>query len=110
MTTWIKLKCGLLLGLLSICSIGCVNAQSSAPLTKDSTVDEILDAHVQRNKLEYLVKWVGYDNPNWEKAKDINDLQAIDRFHDCQCYDCRRVSASGERNVGGGTQPGGRRR
>ena len=45
-------------------------------------VDEVLDARVRRNKLEYLVKWVGYDNPNWEKAKNVNGLQAIDRFHE----------------------------
>src|SRR5437762_14367947 len=45
-------------------------------------VDEVLDARVRRNKLEYLIKWVGYDNPEWEKANDVNGLQVIDRFHE----------------------------
>ena len=45
-------------------------------------VDEILNARVRRNKLEYLIKWVGYDNPGWEKANGVNGLQAIDRFHE----------------------------
>ena len=45
-------------------------------------IDEVLDARVRRNKLEYLIKWVGYDNSGWEKANDVNSLQAINRFHE----------------------------
>jgi hypothetical protein len=45
-------------------------------------VDEILDARVRWNRLEYLVKWTGYDNLTWEKAANVNGLQAVDRFHE----------------------------
>lgn len=31
-------------------------------------VEEVLDLSVQRKKLEYLIKWVGFDNPDWEPA------------------------------------------
>ena len=45
-------------------------------------INEVLNARVRRNKLEYLIKWVGYDNLGWERANDVNDLQVIDRFHE----------------------------
>lgn len=44
-------------------------------------VDEILDARIRYRKLQYLVKWTGYDRPEWEDARNINGLQAIDQFH-----------------------------
>ena len=44
-------------------------------------VEEILDSRTRYDRLEYLVKWLGYDQPDWEHAKDINELQAIDDFH-----------------------------
>ena len=44
-------------------------------------VDEILDARMRYRKLQYLVKWTGYDRPEWEDARNINGLQAIDQFH-----------------------------
>jgi hypothetical protein len=46
-------------------------------------VDEILDSREfgRWKKLQYLVKWTGYDQPNWENARDVDGLQAVDRFH-----------------------------
>jgi hypothetical protein len=46
-------------------------------------VDEILDSRVfgRWKKLQYLVKWTGYDQPTWEAAQDVDGLQAVDRFH-----------------------------
>jgi hypothetical protein len=46
-------------------------------------VDEILDSREfgRWKKLQYLVKWTGYDQPNWESARDVDGLQAVDRFH-----------------------------
>ena len=37
---------------------------------------------MHRKHLQYLVKWVGYDQPTWEWAEDVNGLQAIERFHE----------------------------
>ena len=34
-------------------------------------VEEILDARKIRRSLNYLVKWVGFDNPTWQPAADI---------------------------------------
>ena len=31
-------------------------------------------------KLQFLVKWLGYDRPTWEKTAGVDGLQAIDRF------------------------------
>jgi hypothetical protein len=49
-------------------------------------VDEVLDSRWtgrERNrKLEYLVKWTGYDQPLWEPAENVNELEAVDRFHE----------------------------
>ena len=46
-------------------------------------VDEILDSreYGRWQKLQYLVKWSGYDRPTWEAAENVDGLQAIDRFH-----------------------------
>jgi len=44
-------------------------------------VDEILDSRMRYRKLQYLVKWTGYDRLEWEDARNINGLQAIDSFH-----------------------------
>ena len=46
-------------------------------------VDEVLDSreHGRWRKLQYLVKWSGYDRPTWEDAENVNGLRAIDRFH-----------------------------
>jgi hypothetical protein len=47
-------------------------------------VDEILDSKILRNKLRYLVSWVGY-TPNdrtWEPAENLeNSTEAVERFH-----------------------------
>ena len=46
-------------------------------------VDSILDSRLygRGRKLQYLVKWTGHDRPGWEDARNINGLEAIDRFH-----------------------------
>jgi Chromo (CHRromatin Organisation MOdifier) domain len=43
--------------------------------------EEVLDARTRYKKLEYLVKWIGYDEPTWEPATLVNKLQVIDDFH-----------------------------
>ena len=44
-------------------------------------VEEILDSRIYRHRLQYLVKWVGFDRPDWEPAEGVNKLEAVDRFH-----------------------------
>lgn len=44
-------------------------------------VDEVLDSRIRRRRLEYLVKWTGYDQPDWEPATNVNKLKAIEDFH-----------------------------
>ena len=44
-------------------------------------VEEVLDARIRRGVLQYLIKWTGYDRPDWEPAKQVNGLAAIDEFH-----------------------------
>ena len=44
-------------------------------------VEEVLDAMIRYRMLQYLIKWTGYDIPDWRDAKDVNGLQAIDIFH-----------------------------
>ena len=45
-------------------------------------VEEILDSRIHRRHLQYLVKWVVYDRPDWEPAEGMNKLEAVDRFHE----------------------------
>ena len=44
-------------------------------------VEEILDSRIYRQRLQYLVKWIGFARPNWKPAKGVNKLEAVDRFH-----------------------------
>jgi hypothetical protein len=45
-------------------------------------VEEILDSRLYRRRLQYLVKWIGFDRPDWEPAEGVNKLEAVDRFHE----------------------------
>jgi transposase InsO family protein len=49
-------------------------------------VDKVLDSRWtgrgRNRKMEYLVKWTGYDQPLWEPAENVNELEAVDRFHE----------------------------
>ena len=44
-------------------------------------VEEILDSRIYRRRLQFLVKWIGFDRPNWEPAEGVNKLEAVDRFY-----------------------------
>ena len=44
-------------------------------------VEEVLDSRIHRRRLQYLVKWVGYDRPDWEPAEGVNKLEGVDRFY-----------------------------
>ena len=44
-------------------------------------VEQVLDSRIRYNRLEYLIKWLGYDQPEWELVKDVNKIQVIDDFH-----------------------------
>jgi hypothetical protein len=46
-------------------------------------VDSVVDSRLfgRTKKLQYLVKWTGYDQLNWEDADNVDGLQAVDRFH-----------------------------
>jgi len=45
-------------------------------------VQEVLDSKFVRNRLRYLVKWDGYDETTREPAEFINELRAVDEFHE----------------------------
>ena len=47
-------------------------------------VEEILDSHLRRNKLEFLIKWEGYtdENNSWEPEDNCrNASRAIKNFY-----------------------------
>ena len=46
-------------------------------------VKEILDSRIHRRKLQYLVKWVGYDDTTWEPASEIerNAKETVQDFY-----------------------------
>jgi hypothetical protein len=41
-------------------------------------IEAILDFQIHHHKLQYLVKWIGYDMPNWEPAKLHSESEAVD--------------------------------
>jgi hypothetical protein len=51
-------------------------------------VDAVLDSQLngRRRRLQYLIKWTGYDKPEWEDAGNVQELEAVDRFHEAYPY------------------------
>ena len=45
-------------------------------------VSEVFDSRMFRKRLQYLIRWTGYDDPTWEAATLVNGLRAIDIYHD----------------------------
>jgi hypothetical protein len=45
-------------------------------------IEAILDSQIYYDKLQYLVKWIGYDRPDWEPAKLHSESKAVNRFHE----------------------------
>ena len=43
-------------------------------------VEEILDERNRYRKKEYLVKWKGYLEPNWQPASNVEECEALDRY------------------------------
>ena len=41
-------------------------------------VKEILEARKKRKTKEYLVKWLGYQEPTWEPQEIVEDTEALD--------------------------------
>ena len=46
-------------------------------------VEEILDSRIHRRKLQFLVKWVGYNEPTWQPETDVKGSadEAIAEFY-----------------------------
>ena len=46
-------------------------------------VEEIVDSRLHRGKLQFLVKWTGYDEPSWQPESDVvgNVDEAISDFY-----------------------------
>jgi len=45
-------------------------------------VQEALDSKFVRNRLRYLVKREDCEEATWEQAESINELRAVDEFHE----------------------------
>jgi hypothetical protein len=44
-------------------------------------VEDVVDSHIFRCRLQHLIKWRGWDVLTWEQATEVNKLKAIDDFH-----------------------------
>jgi hypothetical protein len=45
-------------------------------------VESILDSRIRYRKLQYLVKWVGYDDLDWHPHSDITHCaELLEEFH-----------------------------
>jgi hypothetical protein len=43
-------------------------------------VEEILDMKTENGRLHYLLKWKGYDEPNWEPATNVTAPLVVERW------------------------------
>ena len=45
-------------------------------------VETIMDSRLHYNRLQYLVKWKGYDAPTWQPATDLeHSSDLVRQFH-----------------------------
>ena len=45
-------------------------------------VEDIIDSRFFRRRLQYLVKWAGWDSPNWTEAKDVtHEDELVKDYH-----------------------------
>jgi len=49
---------------------------------EEDYLEQVLDARIFRWRLQYLVKFVGDDQPEWKAAEEVNELEAVDLFHE----------------------------
>jgi hypothetical protein len=45
-------------------------------------IEAILNSRIHWWNLKYLIKWVSYDQPDWEPAELYSKSEAIDTFHE----------------------------
>ena len=45
-------------------------------------VEEVLDSRLYYNRGQYKVKWVGFDEPSWQPAIDLENVpEKVNSFH-----------------------------
>jgi len=44
-------------------------------------VSKVKNSRMDRNQLQYLIQWTGYDSLTWEPVKFMDGLQAVEDFH-----------------------------
>lgn len=71
--------------LLRPAPLGFPSQEEARPPPIDVTANEyvveaILAHRYHRNRLQYRVKWRGYDDPSWEPATTLEDCQALDDY------------------------------
>jgi hypothetical protein len=62
------------------------NTEPPPPVEIDSEdeyfIEAVLDSRIHRRKLQYLIKWVSYDLPDWEPTELHSESEAVDTFHE----------------------------
>ena len=62
---------------------------------EENYVEEILDSHMFRCHVQYLVKWVGCNQSTWEPPANLQELAALEDFHRRYLYKARTNSING---------------
>ena len=44
-------------------------------------VEEVLNSRLFQRQLQYLIKWAGYNDPDWQYAELVWELDAVKKFH-----------------------------
>ena len=66
-------------------------------------VETIMASRLHYNRLQYLVKWKGYDAPTWQPATDLaHSSDLVRQFHQLWPDRPRPATLAGARGIGGG--------
>ena len=53
-------------------------------------VEEIVEERKRRNRKEYLVKWLGYQEPTWEPQENVEDTEALDIWEEKERHQLKK--------------------
>jgi hypothetical protein len=66
-------------------------------------VERILDSRLHYNRLQYLVKWIGFEAPTWQTPGDLEHApEMVREFHQLWPERPRPAALNGVRAIGGG--------
>jgi len=80
-----------------------MSEDGSASETEEYEVEKILDSRTKKGKVEYFIKWKGFDNEDdntWEPVENLDCKDKIDEFNKKKKNEDEKKEKKGEKRKG----------